>query len=107
MVSPIRTALLLTERAACVNWSSREKAQQLLSNPLGINVFQSLFDLNIKMRFSEKPLIGLGTANKGTGKGTGGQQRGVREREHKQSNLELQVDSGLEVSHRLTIKHRS
>lgn len=59
------------------------------------------------MRFSEKPLIGLGTANKGTGKGTGGQQRGVREREHKQSNLELQVDSGWEVSHRLTIKHRS
>lgn len=66
MVSSICTALLLTECAVCVNWSSRGKAQQLLSKdtftPLGINVFQSLFDLNIKMRFSEKLLTGLVTA---------------------------------------------
>jgi hypothetical protein len=30
--------------------------------PLGINVFQSLFDLNIKMHFTERLLIGLVTA---------------------------------------------
>lgn len=66
VVSSTCTALLLTECAVCVNWSSRGKAQQLLSKdtftPLGINVFQSLFDLNIKMRFSEKLLTGLVTA---------------------------------------------
>lgn len=66
VVSSICTALLLAECAVCVNWSSREKDQQLLSKdtftPLGINVFQSLFDLHIKMRFSEKLLPGLGTA---------------------------------------------